>query len=95
MLYFFRLRESKFISIGGNFLTVALVDATAPFMLFINFYRISDKSLLEVIFIVCVWLFCLHGNLYTMCMQYPRRPEGGGGFPGTGVTDGCELPRGC
>jgi hypothetical protein len=28
-----------------------------------------------------------------MCLQYPCRSEEGIGFPGTEVTDGCELPR--
>jgi hypothetical protein len=27
--------------------------------------------------------------------RYPGRPEEGTGLPGTGVTDGCELPCGC
>lgn len=30
--------------------------------------------------------------LYTICMQYPGKPEEGIRSPGTGVTDGWELP---
>ena len=34
----------------------------------------------------------LHEYLYTICLWCP---EGGIGFPGTGVTASCELPCGC
>lgn len=27
------------------------------------------------IFILCVWVFCLHVGLCTVCMQYSLRPE--------------------
>ena len=39
------------------------------------------------------------GTLYvclcTMGMQYPQKPEEGIRFPGTGITEGCELLCGC
>lgn len=30
----------------------------------------------------------------TTCMQYPKSPEEGDGYSGTGVTEGCEVPCG-
>ena len=33
----------------------------------------------------------LHIHLCTMCVQCPQRPEEDIGFPGTGITDVCEL----
>lgn len=37
----------------------------------------------------------LHACLCTMYIQCPWEPEEGDGHPGTGVTDGDELPFGC
>lgn len=34
-------------------------------------------------------------RLCTVCVQYLRGPEGGGGSPDTGVADSCEPPCGC
>ena len=39
-------------------------------------------------------MFCLCVCMCTMYAQCPQRPEGDI-FPGTGVTEGCELPGGC
>lgn len=36
----------------------------------------------------CVWEFCLHVCVGTMCVQYPYKPEKGAG---TGLTDGFQL----
>lgn len=37
-------------------------------------------------------MFCLHIYLCTPGVQYLQKPEKGVGTPGSGVTDGCELP---
>lgn len=34
-------------------------------------------------------------NIYIQHVQHPWRPEKSTGAPRTGVTDGCQLPRGC
>lgn len=44
---------------------------------------------------MCVWVFCLHVCLCTMCVQYPWGLEENIGFPGTRVIDGYESPYGC
>lgn len=41
------------------------------------------------------WEFYLHGSPYAMCVQYPRKPEGGAGSLTTGVRDCYEPPCGC
>lgn len=47
-------------------------------------------NFLRFIFILvsCLCVLCI------MCVQCPPRPEGGVGFPETGVTHGCVLPCG-
>ena len=39
-----------------------------------------------------LWVFCLHVCVCTVC---PQRSDESIRFPGTGVTDSCELPCGC
>ena len=36
----------------------------------------------------------LHASMYThhFWAWYPWKPEEGNGYPGTRITDGCELP---
>lgn len=41
-------------------------------------------------YVVCS--MCLNVYLCALCMRYPWKPEEGIRFPGTGVTDDCELP---
>jgi hypothetical protein len=47
------------------------------------------------IFILCVWVPCLHACLCIVCLWYLLRPEEGVRSHGTGVTDGCESHCGC
>jgi len=39
-----------------------------------------------------VWVFCLYVGLCTTCVPGAQGSQEGIGFPGTGVTDGHELP---
>lgn len=48
-----------------------------------------------LIFILYVWVCCLHECLCTMYMQCLRWPEEGIGCTATGVTDDYDLPYGC
>lgn len=60
---------------------------------------IGEDKLFEV-FDVFI-LLCVYEYFACMCVCTPyaclvlRRSEKGPGAPGTGVIDGCELPRGC
>lgn len=60
---------------------------TQGFATFIIF--IVDSFLL---FILCVWLFCLHVCLPHSCLMLEVRSENRA--PGTRVLDGSELPDG-
>lgn len=40
---------------------------------------------------MCIVVFCQH----TVCVRCSRRAEEGTGSPGSGVSDGCELPWCC
>jgi hypothetical protein len=55
----------------------------------------QTKTKILFIFILYVWIFCLHLSLCTMWSQCPRKPEEGGRSSGAGVTDYCQLPSGC
>lgn len=57
------------------------------------FFCVMSSFFLSIyLFYVCgcyVWMkVCAH------CVPGPRRPEGGIGFPGTGLTDGCHVSAG-
>lgn len=49
-----------------------------------------EDCLVDYLFILCVWVFCL----YTTRVQYPHKPEKGIRSPKTGVTNGGEPPGG-
>lgn len=72
------------------------------FIIGLEFLSISEQLLisnftakvtpfLTKIFIIHVWLFCLHVCLGTMCVQYLKRPGEGIGPPGTGIIGNSEL----
>ncbi|EGW00138.1 hypothetical protein I79_018812 [Cricetulus griseus] len=56
---------------------------------------LSPLSRLSLKFILCVWVFCLHVCMCTICEQCQWEPKEGTGSPGTGVRDNCKLPYEC
>lgn len=42
----------------------------------------------NLLFFMCLQVFCLHVCLYTRCVQCPRRPEGNVGSPRTEIREG-------
>jgi hypothetical protein len=46
-------------------------------------------------FILCVSVLSVCMPKHHLYAWYPKKPEDGLGFPGTGVTDCCEPPCGC
>lgn len=58
---------------------------------------ILDHMLILYDIVKCIYFNCssvLPACMYIMCRHCPWRPEEGVGFPGTEVTDSCELPCG-
>lgn len=47
------------------------------------------------IYFYFMWVFYLKACVFTMCVQYPWRPEGGIRSSGTGVTEGFKTSCGC
>lgn len=48
-----------------------------------------------MIYFICVGILPICRAVYRMHVWCPQRPEESVASPGTVVTDGCELPRGC
>lgn len=44
---------------------------------------------------MCMSVWAASMSMYHMHAWCPWKAEEGVGFPGTGVTDGCELPSEC
>ena len=53
---------------------------------------LKNEIILQILFNAYGCFICMYVGASCVC---PRRPEEGIRSPWTGVTDGCQLPRGC
>ena len=82
MVHFFEI----YLSVSAFLIFHFLADFSFKILSFYIYYRTHTHPHMHT------HSFLLHEWLCTTSVQFLSSPEEGWGFPGTGVTDDCELP---